>query len=440
MTDGEFESDRSTGEFRAAHDPYSTLRIPEYRRYLLAMLAAGIGAEMRDLAIGWELYERTGSFLALGAVGLALIIPVLLLALPAGHLSDSLSRVRVILAGEILITVSAVVLACVSYFSGPIIIYYGCLILIGIAGAISRPARWAVVPQLVPNSLVSNAVTWSSTGWQVAAIAGPALAGRLIESTGTACWVYLCEAACAIAAIVSLAGLETPPARVEREPLTWASMAAGFSFVARSRLILATLTLDLFAVLLGGAVTLLPVYSRDILRLTPAGLGWLRAATPLGAFVMSLILNQRRPMTQPGRSLLYAVAGFGMATIVFGLSTDPMLSFAMLFLIGAFDNISVVVRATIVQVLTPDTMRGRVSAVNGIFIGASNELGGFESGLVARLFGPVVAVVSGGVGSILVVLGVAWIWPEVARLGSLTKLGAADAERSVEGTGVDSVG
>jgi MFS family permease len=198
---------------------------------------------------------------------------------------------------------------------------------------------------------------------------------------------------------------------------------AGFSFVRKTELILAAITLDLFAVLLGGATALLPIFARDILQVGPTGLGWLRAAPSIGAVLMALVQAHRPPLRRAGPTMLWAVAGFGAATIVFGLSRDPRLSFAMLMLTGALDNISVVIRSTLVQTLTPDAMRGRVSAVNTLFIGSSNELGGFESGVTAQLFGPVASVVGGGIGTILVVISVACLWPRLRHLGRLHEAG-----------------
>ena len=281
----------------------------------------------------------------------------------------------------------------------------------------------ALLPQLVPVELLAGAMTWNSGGWQVASMVGPALGGLVIARTGGAMWAYLLDAIGSALIIVLILPIRVPPTPRASEPVTLRSLLAGICFVWRTELILATITLDLFAVLVGGATALLPIFAEDILRVGPVGLGWLRAAPSFGAFLMAMTLAHRPPLRHAGPTLLWAVAGFGAATIVFGLSRDARLSFAMLLLTGALDNISVVVRATLVQLLTPDSMRGRVSAVNAIFIGSSNELGGFESGLTAQLVGPVVSVVAGGIGTILVVLAVALIWPPVRRLGSLHQAG-----------------
>lgn len=278
----------------------------------------------------------------------------------------------------------------------------------------------ALVPLIVSEEHFANAVTWNSSFFQVASMTGPAIGGFLVAwSLGAA---YLVDAACSMTFVILLSLLAVRPADRSGESMTLGSLGAGLRFVFSTKIILATITLDLFAVLLGGAVYLLPLFADDVLKVGGIGLGWLKAAPAFGAFAMAMVLAHVPPMKRAGRALLWAVAGFGAATIVFGFSRWYWLSLAMLFLTGAFDNVSVVVRHTLVQVLTPDAMRGRVSAVHNVFIGASNELGGFESGLTAKLFGPVVSVVGGGIGTLMVVLGVFWSWPQVKRFGSLGTL------------------
>jgi MFS family permease len=276
-----------------------------------------------------------------------------------------------------------------------------------------------MLPQIVPRNLLLAAITWNTSTWQIAAMTGPALGGLVIALSGGSTACYLLNTGCTLMVIGLTAALRLRAVSRDMEPVTLRSLLAGLRFVLKTNLILATITLDLLAVFLGGATALLPVYARDILEIGPTGLGWLRAAPSIGSFFMAILLAHRRPMRRAGKTLLWAVAGFGATTIVFGLSTNPYLSFAMLFLTGAMDNISVVVRQTLVQMLTPDEMRGRVSAVNTIFVASSNELGEFESGVAASLFGTLLAVVGGGVGTILVVLGVASIWPRLRGLGSL---------------------
>jgi len=413
-----------------AHDPYGPLRLPDYRRFLLANILASAGAEMQVVAVGWELYERTGSALDLGFVGLVMVLPVLFLAVPAGHAADRFPRKSLILASQALMAVASPGLTVLSATRGPVGGIYAALFVAGVAHAVSMPARWSILRQLVPDHLVGNAITWNSSGWQVASVLGPAMGGLIIAWTGGAAWVYGLDLVFSLTVLSLIAGMR--PGEVVRldGPTTVGSLLAGFQFVGSNRLILATITLDLFAVFLGGAVALLPIFAKDILQIGPQGLGWLRAAPSIGAAVMALTLAHRPPLRRAGPALLWAVGGFGLATVGFGLSKSPLVSFALLFLTGAFDNISVVVRSSLIQFLTPEAMRGRVAAVNSIFIGSSNELGGFESGTTASLVGPVASVVLGGLGTILSVALVALKWPEVARLGRLDALEAAsqDAE------------
>lgn len=404
------------------HDPYAPLRHPDVRRLLGGSMLATIGHEMQAVAVGWELYERTGSALALGLVGLVLVLPVVLFALPAGQAADRWSRKGIVLAAQATMGVASLGLALTSALHAPVWLVYVCLALAGTATAFYRPASWSLLPQLLPPAEFAGAVAWRSSGMQIATVLGPALGGFGIAAWRSASPVYVADALIGVAVLLMLAPVHPGPARKVVEPVTLDSLLAGVRFVRSTRPILATITLDMFAVLLGGATALLPIFARDILRVGPAGLGWLRAAPSLGAMAMAVTLAHRPPLRRAGRAMLLSVAGFGVATIVFGLSRHAALSFLALLIAGALDNISVVVRGTLVQVLTPDPMRGRVSAVNGVFIGLSNELGGFESGVTAALLGPVGSVVLGGFGCILVVLGVASRWPEIWRLGTLSRV------------------
>ena len=405
-----------------AQDPYAVLRTPYYARFLFAGIAATIGGQMQSVAVGWELYERTRSATALGLAGLAQVLPVIVLAIPAGHAADRYSRKGQMIVAMSLMALSSAGLALISILEGPIELAYLCLVLTGIGQAVLNPARWAILTQVVPREMVASAVTWNSSSWQTGAMVGPALGGLVIGLTKGATTAYVCDCLCATVAIFLIWPIRLRPFMRSEEPFSTRSLLAGIRFVFSTQLILATITLDLFAVLLGGATALLPIFARDILQIGPTGLGWLRAAPSIGAFVMAFTLAHRPPLERAGPALLWSVAGFGVATIVFGLSKNAYLSFAMLFLTGAFDNISVVVRSTLVQMLTPDAMRGRVSAVKSIFIGSSNELGEFESGITARFFGAVAAVVGGGVGSIVIVMAVALIWPSLLKLGTLHNL------------------
>ncbi len=387
----------------APHDAYAALRIADFRRLLIAAMLSTIAYEMVGVAVGWELFARTNSPLALGLVGLVQVVPVLLLALPAGHAADRFSRKRLIIAAQCVIVSVAIALALATAYRWSIWAIYTALGCAGVALAIALPARTALLPQLVPIELFANAVAWRTSGWQLAAVLGPALGGLVIAVSGGTLVSFLVAAALGLGVLSMLARIQPMPQVRSKEPLTWNSLLAGIRFVRSSELILAAITLDMFAVLFGGATFLLPIFARDILEIGPAGLGWLRAAPSLGAVTMAIAIAHGRPMRRVGRALLVCVAGFGAATIVFGLSKTPWLSFTMLALAGALDNISVVIRGTLVQTLTPDAMRGRVAAVNAVFVGLSNELGGFESGVAAHLMGPVGSVVFGGVGCLFVV-------------------------------------
>ncbi len=409
----------STDQSKSLPDPYAALRFRDYRLYTLGNLASIMGQQMLSVAIGWELYERTQSALSLGLVGLVQVLPVIFLALPAGQVADQFDRRKIVMGTQAILACCALGLAAISYTQGLIAWVYLCLGVMGTARAFNNPARASLLPQIVPKEVFSNAVTWNSSGFQLAAMLGPALAGLIIALQKSATSVYLSCALCALFFLSCLFLIKGRQAERSTEPATFKSLVAGFRFVWQTKIILAALTLDLFAVLLGGATTLLPIFAKDILQVGPDGLGWLRAAPAIGALMMALAITHLPTMNQAGKTLLWAVGGFGAATIVFGLSHSFWLSLFMLVCIGALDSISVVVRQTLVQLRTPDEMRGRVSAVNGMFISSSNELGGFESGVAASLFGPVLAVVGGGIGTIAVVVAVALIWPEIRKLESL---------------------
>jgi MFS family permease len=398
---------------------YAVLRHRDFRLYLLARFIASVGQQMVTVAIGWELFERTHSALALGLVGLTQMVPMILFTLPAGHLADTRDRKQIILGMTLLIGLASLGLALVSVLRGPVSWVYGCLFMMGSARTFLWPASSAFLPQLVSRQLFPRAVTWNSGSFQLSSVLGPAAGGGIIALTGRAATVYAINAAAILICFVLIKLLHARQAPPIRQAMTLASLSAGFQFVFASPVILGVITLDLFAVLLGGATALLPVYAKDILRVGPTGLGLLQAALPIGSLVSALVLAHRPPLQKAGRAMLWAVTAFGLGSIGFGLSTTFWLSLLMLAVCGATDNISVVVRQTLVQLLTPDEKRGRVSAVNSLFIGTSNELGGFESGTVAHLLGPVFSVVSGGIGTILVVAAVALTWPEIRRYGRL---------------------
>jgi len=387
---------------------------------------------MLQVALGWELYERTHSALALGLVGLATALPVVILALPAGDIVDRLDRKRILVWSQVAFIVAGLALGALSYWRGPVLLVYAILLGRGAAQAFNNPARQALLPRLVPANVFGNAVTWASSAFQVAAVVGPGVGGVVIAIERGATGAYLISSVLTAIYLWTLleirggAAMQTDTvesatiaATKQREKMTLESVAAGMRFVRETKVILAALTLDLFAVLLGGATALLPIFAKDILRVGPEGLGWLRAAPSVGALLIAVTIAHRPAMKRTGATLLFAVAGFGAATIIFGLSKSFWLSLAMLFVLGALDGISMIIRSTLVQLRTPDEMRGRVSAVNSVFIDMSNELGGFESGALAALVGPVTAVVAGGVGTLIVVGSVALAWPELRQLGPL---------------------
>lgn len=415
MTQLPQDENRSRPELR--HDPYAAFRFPAYRVFVIGWFLAMVGTRIQSVAIGWEMYSRTGDALSLGLVGLAQALPTMLFALPAGYLADRFSRTSLSILSLAAMTVTSLALAVLSTSAGSVTLMYAILFVDASAVMIGRPARSALIPQLVPKDAFPNAVTWNTSLMQISGVLGPAIGGVVVAFSVP--FAYVLAAASSLVFIVFLAAMRI---RADTRPVGAASfseLAAGIRFVWNTRIIFTMITLDLFAVLFGGAVYLLPIYAQDILKVGATGFGWLRAAPAVGAFCMALWLIYMPPMKYAGRVLLLNVAGFGVATILFGLSRSFWLSFAMLFLTGAFDNVSMVIRGTLQQLLTPDPMRGRVSAVSSVFVGASNELGGLESGVVAHWLGPVVSVVSGGIGTLVVVGIASVISPELRKFGAL---------------------
>jgi MFS family permease len=437
------------------HDPYAAFRSRGFSFFTAGNLLSIMGRQMLAVAVEWEMYARTHSATALGLVGLVIAVPVVAFSLPAGHLADRFSRKRMILVSQIFSALLSGALALVSWkhlaipylsilhqgnhglsaiaavferhhpayhFDDPSIpLIYCLLFLYGTARTFGWAARSSFFPTLVPRDAFSNAVTWNNSIFQIGSVAGPAISGLLVAQVGFPI-VYILDAIFAFSfflLVLPISRSKRTGNRAESNP--WRSLIAGMRFVWSKHVILATITLDLFAVLLGGATALLPIFADQILHCGPVGLGWMRAAPAVGAFFTAVFVAYLPPMKHAGKALLYCVTGFGLATIVFGLSTALWLSLAMLFFAGAFDSVSVIIRGSIVQLVTPDEMRGRVSAVNNIFIGTSNEFGALESGLTAALFGPVISVVGGGIGTILVVLGAAWKWPEIRKIGALDR-------------------
>ncbi len=408
------------------HDPYEALRVKPFRNYLIAGTLVSIGTAGQGLAIAWEVYQRTGREMDLAWVALMQAIPMLLLTLPAGVLADRYDRRKIMLVGMLGTTLTSIGLGILSAKAGSIGWMFFLLLIDSAFLRLTWPARAALLPMLVPRDTFENAVKWRTSVGQISGLAGPALGGFVIAVSLPAAYFLAALSTAAFMVVIALLDVHTKP-----EPGKAAKglggvlsdLGEGLSFVWHRKLILAAISLDLFAVLFGGAVYLLPVFASDILGVGAMGLGVLNAAPAAGALVTALVLTHTPPMKRAGRTLLISVAGFGVATIVFGFSTSFPLSIAMLFLTGVFDNVSVVVRQTLVQLATPDAMRGRVSAVSAVFIGSSNQLGGFESGLVAQLTTPIVSVVSGGVGTLVVVATWSGLFPDLRRLGTLADAG-----------------
>jgi len=432
------DTELSGGPVKAAslapvHDPYAVLRNRDFILYLIGRFVASFGQQMLTVAVGWELYERTGKALALGLVGLTQMLPMVLFTLPAGHVADNYNRKRIIVLTTFGMGLASLGLTFISIYQAPVGWTYACLFVAGSARTFLWPASSAFLPHLVSRKDFSKAVTWSAGSFNLSSVTGPAAGGALIVLAHQhAAPVYALNACASLLCLTLISFVHRDHTVAEKQRMTAANLIGGFKFVLANRIILGVISLDLFAVLLGGATALLPIYAKDILRAGPSGLGILQAALPAGSLLCGLVMAHRPPLQKAGRAMLWAVASFGATTIVFGLSPSFGLharvfgflpsfwfSFLMLFLCGVADNISVVVRHTLVQMLTPDEKRGRVSAVNSLFIGTSNELGGFESGLVAQLTNPVFSVVSGGIGTMLVVIAVALIWPEIRRFGRL---------------------
>jgi MFS family permease len=435
----------------ARESAYLVLRNADFVRYLVGRFVASVGQQMLVVAIDWELYQRTHSALALAFVGLSLMVPMILCTIPAGHFADTFNRKQIILAATLIVGAASLGLTLFSFLTAPVYWIYLCLVVLGAARTFLWPASAAFVTSLVPREQFARAVTFNSGAFQLSSVLGPVAFGAVIfltphaEKQGTAWSVYALNALASVLCFVLVVPIRHRHKVRAAEPVSLKSLIEGFRFVYQSKIILGIITLDLFAVLLGGTVSILPIYAQNVFHVGAGGLGWLRNSMSIGAVICAFIVAHRPPLQRAGRAMLLCVAIFGAATILFGAAnpnccgrwvTLPSLawfwfSFAMLALAGAVDNVSVVVRQTLVQILTPDEKRGRVSAVNSLFIGTSNELGGFRSGIVAYWFtrpsflgnaaatGAIASTVTGGFGTILVVLAVAWIWPEIRKYGRL---------------------
>jgi MFS family permease len=403
------------------HDPYAALRIANFRWYISSLMAMTVATQIQAVVVGWQIYDLTHDPFSLGLIGLAEALPFIGVALFAGHVADRMNRLRIALAALAALFLCSVALLAFTLSPGVIAPgrvwpIYIVIFLSGIARSFLQPARAALGAELVPRELYPNAVTWRSSTWQFATVVGPAIGG-LVYGFGSATAAYGVDALIMAASVVSLARMRhapQPPTPSTESVLE--SLSSGIRFVRGQPVILGALSLDLFSVLFGGAVALLPVFAAEILHVGPEGLGVLRAAPAVGAVSMSLVLAHRPPLRRAGRALLAGVALFGLSIIGFGLSRNFLLSLALLAASGMADTVSVVIRSTLLQVLTPGHLLGRVSSVNAIFIGSSNEIGAFESGTAARLLGTVPAVVLGGLATLVVVAITAVKVPGLRRL------------------------
>jgi MFS family permease len=374
--------------------------------------------QMLMVAIGWEMYDLTASAWDLGLVGLYQFLPALALTLPAGHIADRLNRRYIVASMSMILAVVAVLLAIASaQHATSRFLLLSFSVVLGMVRAFQMPAQQSIMPQLVPRAVLQEATAFSSAGTQAAIIIGPALGGAIYIAGAAA--VYGACALLFIASVVLILGLRYTPTVHPEEPTTWKSVFAGVNFIWHHKVVLGAVTLDLFAMLLGGATALLPMYAKDILFVGPLGLGLLRSAPAVGALTMSIYLARKPLTTRIGTILLASVAVYGVAMIVFGVSTSFVLSFIALAISGMADMVSVVIRMSLVALETPDAMRGRVSAVNSIFIGASNQLGEFESGATAAWFGPVAAVVIGGIGTLVIAASWLKLFPTLSNRDKL---------------------
>ncbi|HEY4371519.1 MAG TPA: MFS transporter [Burkholderiales bacterium] len=401
--------------------PYAPFRLRDFRLYVIMVMMSSIAQQAQAVAIGWDIYDRTHSALALGWTGLVQFIPVLAFFLPAGQIADRHDRRLICGLSLVVWLIGAAVLAASARLHTPVGWIYVSVAFTGLSNVLNRAARDALLPQIAPPDILARAVTWNATIFQIASVAGPTLAGALIALGGSAFTVYAMDVVCIfVATVVAFSIVARPPTGPKRAT-SWREMFGGLEHVWKTKVVFAPMTIDLFAVLLGGATALLPLYAKDILHVGAGGLGWLSAGPALGAVLMAVSIGHAKKEYHAGRSFLWAVGIFGLATVVFGLSTNYWISLLALVVIGASDNYGAVIRQTSVQLHTPDELRGRVSAVNRVFISSSNELGAVESGIAASFIGAVPAVVAGGAITLLIAAFGLKIFPALNRLESIRR-------------------
>ena len=410
-----------TNSIQKKHDPFAVLRVKEFNFFLTNKFFFTLGIQMQSVIVGWQIYALTKDVFALGMIGLAEAIPFIAVSLFSGHVADHFDRKKIILLFTFLLLVATGILFYFTLNTSTVLKSFGTLpifVVIGFVGVIRgflSAAFPSIMSQIVPRALYSNAATWNSTVWHIASVVGPASAGFLISiSYETA---YIIDILLIAISFLAFLFIKSKPIPVkEKVESLFESLSAGIKFVFKNQLVLGALSLDLFAVLFGGAIALLPAFADKVLHAGAVELGFLRAAPAIGAVVMALLIAYKPLGQNAGRNLFISVGLFGLATVLFGICTNFYWAMFFLFLTGAFDNVSVVIRHTVLQLSTPDEMRGRVSAVNGIFIGSSNEIGAFESGTTARMFGLKPSIILGGVLTIGVVLVIAKLAPKLRKL------------------------
>ncbi|MBM4409838.1 MAG: MFS transporter [Chloroflexi bacterium] len=397
------------------HDPGAAMRLPAFRAYVISRATSGAAMTIVQAVIAWQVYEISGSTLQLGMIGLVRFVPALGVSLIGGAAADVYDRRRIILLAQAApLLATLVVIAAIASGEVSLLLLYAVVLVSGLASSFENPARQALLPQIVPREAFTNAITVNSTVQSLSFVTGPTMAGFLIGWSGEGA-AYLASAGCTLVAVVSMLFVRGVAPSTARGRVTWEMIREGVSFVRHRPVLLGAMTLDMFAVILGGAKALLPVYATDILHVGAVGYGVLSGSLEVGALLMSGVMIWLPPVRQTGRVLLASVAAFGLATIAFGLSRSFPVAVVAYALVGMSDQVSVVMRQTTIQLATPDALRGRVTAVNAVFISASNQLGMVESGLVAAVAGATFAVVSGGAGCIAIVALMAARVPSLRR-------------------------
>jgi MFS family permease len=406
-------------------NPYAAMKVRDFRLFILSRLFITLAVMIQAVVVGWQVYEITKDPLSLGLIGLAEAIPAITVSLYAGHLADIVERKKIILVCVITLALCSLALLFFTLDMGAFLLQYGAtaiyavIFVSGIARGFLSPANFSFMPQLIDRALYQNAITWNSTIWEGAAVAGPMIGGLIYGFFGITA-AYCADALLTITALVCYFLIPNRPLpAITKEQGIWEKITAGIKFVFSNQIILGAITLDLFAVLFGGAVALLPIFADEILHVGKIGLGFLRSAPSIGAVLMAVYMTHHPIKKYMGKILLSCVAGFGLCMIGFGLSTSFWLSMALLVLSGVFDCVSVIARSTMIHTLTPENKKGRVSAVNSISIGSSNEIGAFESGVAARLLGTVTSVIFGGVMTLAVVSVTAWKAVKLRRIDNL---------------------